>query len=182
MKLYISILFLLPLFAQENGLTLTLENNSEVVEFDSGDKVVIRLYKKNPLNIKLIPDRNLKSTIFKNVNYEEAFILADNRKILFTEIYSIAHVNNGNIAIKNGIRGFRAGAIGGFSIGFLGTLINGSKPTNPLAIGAMVGTVTSFVLFFEGLIKGAFHSNISKECIIGKKKWVINQKSNAQMG
>ena len=181
MKLYISILFLLPLFAQENGLTLTLENNSEVVEFDSGDKVVIRLYKKNPLNIKLIPDRNLKSTIFKNVDYEEKFILTKNRKILFSDIYSIAHVSTGNIAIKNGIRGFKAGVVGGFSIGFLGTLINDSGPTNPLAVGVMVGTVSSFVLFFEGLIRGYFYSNISKDYIIDDKKWIIIENDRAPL-
>tara|TARA_B100000427_G_scaffold210312_1_gene175302 strand:- start:118 stop:666 length:549 start_codon:yes stop_codon:yes gene_type:complete len=177
MKRFISILFLLPVFAQERDLNLTLENDSEVVYFKPEDKVVIRLYKKNILNIKLIPDRNLESTIFKNVDYEEKFILTKNRKILFSDIYSIAHVSNGNIAIKNGIRGLKAGVVGGFSIGFLGTLINNSGPTNPLAVGVMVGTVSSFVLFFEGLIRGYFYSNISKEYIIGDKKWIIAKKN-----
>ena len=64
MKRFISILFLLPVFAQERDLNLTLENDSEVVDFKPEDKVVIRLYKKNILNIKLIPDRNMESTIF----------------------------------------------------------------------------------------------------------------------
>ena len=181
MKRFISILFLLPVFAQERDLNLTLENDSEVVYFKPEDKVVIRLYKKNILDIKLIPDRNLKSTIFKNVDYNEKFILTENRKILFNEIYSIAHVSNGNIAMKNGIRGFKTGAIAGFSIGFLGTLINDSGPTNPLATGVMVGAVSSFVLFFEGLIRWYFHSNISKEYIIGNKKWIIVEKDQAPL-
>ena len=129
----------------------------------------------------MIPDRNLKSTIFKNVDYNEKFILTENRKILFNEIYSIAHVSNGNIAMKNGIRGFKTGAIAGFSIGFLGTLINDSGPTNPLATGVMVGAVSSFVLFFEGLIRGYFHSNISKEYIIGNKKWIIVEKDQSPL-
>ena len=181
MKRLCIILFLLPLFAQERDLNLTLENDSEVVYFKPGDKVVIRLYKNNLLNIKLIPDRNLKSTTFKKVNYEERFLLTENGKVLFSDIYSIAHVSNGNIAIKNGIRGFKTGVIAGFSIGFLGTLINDSGPTNPLAVGVMVGTVSSFVLFFEGLIRGYFYSNISKEYIIDDKKWIIIEKDQAPL-
>ena len=118
---------------------------------------------------------------FKKVNYEERFILTENGKVLFSDIYSIAHVSNGNIAIKNGIRGLKAGVVGGFSIGFLGTLINNSGPTNPLAVGVMVGTVSSFVLFFEGLIRGYFYSNISKEYIIGDKKWIIVEKNQAPL-
>ncbi|MGY8783698.1 MAG: hypothetical protein ACKVHA_09895, partial [Fidelibacterota bacterium] len=77
--------------------------------------------------------------------------------------------------IKNGIRGFKAGAIGGFLVGFLGTLVNDSKPTNPLAMGVMVGTVSSILLFLDGLIRGTFYPNISDEYIIGKNKWIIIQ-------
>ena len=181
MKHFWIILFLFPLFAQNDNIKFILKNDSEIIGFKPEDKVVIRLYKKNLLNIKLIPDRNLKSTTFKKVNYEERFILTENGKVLFSDISSIAHVSNGNIAIKNGIRGFKTGAIAGFSIGFLGTLINDSGPTNPLAVGVMVGTVSSFVLFFEGLIRGYFYSNISKEYIIDDKKWIIIEKDQAPL-
>ena len=169
------ILFVLTVAAQDESETLKLKKDSQVVEFNSNDEVVIRLYKKSPLNIKVFPNRNLKSSIFKTVNFEEGFLLTNNAKILFYDIYSIAHVSSGNIAIKNGIRGFKAGAIGGFLVGFLGTLVNDSKPTNPLAMGVMVGTVSSILLFLDGLIRGTFYPNISDEYIIGKNKWIIIQ-------
>jgi hypothetical protein len=169
------ILFVLTVSAQDESKTLKLKKDSQVVEFNSNDEVVIRLYKKSPLNIKVFLNRNLKSSIFKTVNFEEGFILTNNAKILFYDIYSIAHVSSGNIAIKNGIRGFKAGAIGGFLVGFLGTLVNDSKPTNPLAMGVMVGTVSSILLFLDGLIRGTFYPNISDEYIIGKNKWIIIQ-------
>jgi|TARA_B110000438_G_C15685341_1_gene594273 hypothetical protein len=47
--------------------------------------------------------------------------------------------------------------------------LNLTLENNSEVVEIMVGTVCSFILFFEGLIKGSFHSNISKEYIIGKK-------------
>ena len=51
MKHFWIILFLVPLFAQNDNIKFILKNDSEIIGFKPEDKVVIRLYKKNILNI-----------------------------------------------------------------------------------------------------------------------------------
>ena len=173
MKYLWLILFIIPLFAQDESVPLKLKKDSQLVEFNPNDEVVIRLYRDNSFILGFFPNRNMKSSIFKTVNYEEGFLIANSTKVLFSDIYSIAHVSRGNMAIKNGIRGFKTGAFGCSSVALLGGLVNDIKPLNPLALSAMVGIVSSILLFSEGFIKGYFYPNISKEYIISKNKWII---------
>ena len=167
------IFFVVPIIAQVDGVPLKLTKGTQIVKVNPGDEVVVRLYKENILNLKIYPNRNLKSSIYKTINFEEGFFMTNNTKFLFSEIYSIAPVSRGNMAIKNGIRGFKTGAFGCSSVALLGGLVNDIKPLNPLALGVMVGISSSIVLFLEGFIKGYFYPNISKEYIISKNKWII---------
>ena len=174
MKRLLLILFVIPICAQVEGLPLKLKKGSRVVEFNSGDEVVVRLYKNNIFNFKIFPNRNLKSSIYKTVNFEKGIFITDNTRISFSDLYSISQVTDGTMALKNGKRGFIYGGIGGVFLGFLSALINDEgPPMSPFAFGVILGSVGSVILGLEGVIKGTFYPDILEEYVIDQGKWEI---------
>ena len=174
MKLLCLIFFIVPIIAQVGGVTFKLTRGTEIVKVNPGDEVVVRLYKKNILNLKIFPNSNLKSSIYKTINFEEGTFIIDNERILLNNLYSISHVISGNRALKNGKKGFFYGLVGGCLLGFSSALLSDDGPLmNPFAFGIILGTVGSVGLGIGGTLKGSFYPNISKEYIISKNKWII---------
>jgi len=155
-----------------------LKKGAQVVTVKPGDEVVVRLYKENIFNAKIFPNRNLKSSIYKTVNFEEGNFITDNSRISFSDLYSISHVTDGTMAIKNGKRGFMYGGVGGVLLGFFSALVNDKgPPMNPFSFfsfGVILGSAGSVILGLEGVIKGAFYPNILEELVIGQEgDWKI---------
>ena len=168
------ILFVVPIIAQVDGVPFKLKKGAQVVKVKPGDEVVVRLYKENIFNVKIFPNRNLKSSIYKTVNFEEGIFITDNTRISFSDLYSISQVTDGTMALKNGKRGFIYGGVGGVFLGFFSALINDEgPPMSPFAFGVILGSVGSVILGLEGVIKGAFYPNILEEFVIGQGKWEI---------
>ena len=130
------ILFVVPIIAQVDGVPFKLKKGAQVVKVKPGDEVVVRLYKENIFNAKIFPNRNLKSSIYKTVNFEEGIFITDNARISFSDLYSISHVTDGTMTIKNGKRGCMYGGVGGVLLGFFSALVNDKGlPMNPFAFG-----------------------------------------------
>ena len=63
-------------------------------------------------------------------------IITDNARISFSDLYSISHVTDGTMTIKNGKRGCMYGGIGGILLGFFSALVNDKgPPMNPFVFG-----------------------------------------------
>ena len=135
----------------------------------------MRLYKENIFNAKIFPNRNLKSSIYKTVNFEEGIFITDNARISFSDLYSISHVTDGTMTIKNGKRGCMYGGVGGVLLGFFSALVNDKgPPMNPFSFGVILGSAGSVILGLESVIKGAFYPNILEELVIGQEgDWKI---------
>ena len=168
------ILFVVPIIAQVDGVPFKLKKGAQVVKVKPGDEVVVRLYKENIFNAKIFPNRNLKSSIYKTVNFEEGIFITDNARISFSDLYSISHITDGTMTIKNGKRGFMYGGVGGVLLGFFSALVNDKgPPMNPFAFGVILGSAGSVILGLEGVVKGAFYPNILEELVIGQGNWKI---------
>ena len=168
------ILFVAPIIAQVDGVPFKLKKGAQVVTVKPGDEVVVRLYKENIFNAKIFPNRNLKSSIYKTVNFEEGIFITDNARISFSDLYSISHITDGTMTIKNGKRGFMYGGVGGVLLGFFSALVNDKgPPMNPFAFGVILGSAGSVILGLEGVVKGAFYPNILEELVIGQGNWKI---------
>ena len=155
------ILFVIPIIAQVDGVPFKLKKGAQVVKVKPGDEVVVRLYKENIFNAKIFPNRNLKSSIYKTVNFEEGIFITDNARISFSDLYSISHVTDGTMTIKNGKRGCMYGGVGGVLLGFFSALVNDKgPPMNPFVFGVILGSAGSIILGLEGVVKGAFYPNI----------------------
>ena len=130
------ILFVVPIIAQVDGVPFKLKKGAQVVKVKPGDEVVVRLYKENIFNAKIFPNRNLKSSIYKTVNFEEGIFITDNARISFSDLYSISHVTDGTMTIKNGKRGCMYGGVGSVLLSFFSALVNDKgPPMNPFAFG-----------------------------------------------
>ena len=86
------ILFVIPIIAQVDGVPFKLKKGAQVVKVKPGDEVVVRLYKENIFNAKIFTNRNLKSSIYKTVNFEEGIFITDNARISFSDLYSISQM------------------------------------------------------------------------------------------
>jgi len=168
------ILFVVPIIAQVDGVPFKLKKGAQVVKVKPGDEIVVRIYKGNIFNAKIFPNRNLKSSIYKTVDFEEGIFITDNARISFSDLYSISHITDGTMAIKNGKRGFMYGGVGGVLLGFFSALVNDKgPPMNPFAFGVILGSAGSVILGLEGVVKGAFYPNILEELVIGQGNWKI---------